>query len=77
MNGEAQRVIGQDDSLAVQTAAAMESPEQRVESLYLSFLSRKPTPDELGNAVAALTNGLTLRDLTWVLFNAREFVFVE
>ncbi|MEZ5384337.1 MAG: DUF1549 domain-containing protein [Prosthecobacter sp.] len=77
MNGEAQRVIGQDDSLAVKTAAAMDTPEQRVESLYLSFLSRKPTPDELGNAVAALGNDLTLRDLTWVLFNAREFVFVE
>ncbi len=77
MNGEAQRVIGQDDSLAVKTAAAMDKPEQRVESLYLSFFSRKPTPDELGNAVAALGNDLTLRDLTWVLFNAREFVFVE
>ena len=61
----------------MKTAAAMDTPEKRVESLYLSFLSRKPTPDELGNAVAALGNDLTLRDLTWVLFNAREFVFVE
>lgn len=77
MNGEAQRVIGEDDSLAVKTAAAQEKPEQQVESLYLSFLSRKPNADELGNAVAALGNDLTLRDLTWVLFNAREFMFVE
>jgi hypothetical protein len=77
MNGEAQRVIGQDDSLVVETASAQKTPEQKVESLYLSFLSRKPKGDELGNAVAALGNGLTLRDLTWVLFNSREFVFVE
>lgn len=77
MNGEAQRVIGQEDSLALKTAAAQETKEQQVESLYLSFLSRKPTPDELGNAVAALGNDVTLTDLTWVLFNAREFVFVE
>ncbi len=77
MNGEAQRVIGQNDSLVVQTASAMKTPEQQVESLYLSFFSRKPKPDELGNAVAGLGNGLTMRDLTWVLFNTREFIFVE
>jgi hypothetical protein len=77
MNGAAQRVIGQDDSLVVQTATAQKTPEQQVESLYLSFFSRKPKPSELGNAVAGLGNGLTMRDLTWVLFNTREFIFVE
>lgn len=77
MNGEAQRVIGQDDSLVVKTAAAQKTPEQQVESLYLSFFSRKPHADELADLVAALGNGLTMRDLTWVLFNTREFVFVE
>lgn len=77
MNGEAQRVIGQNDSLVVQTAAAQKSAEAQVESLYLSFFSRKPQPTELADAVAALNSGLTLRDLTWVLFNTREFVFVE
>lgn len=77
MNGEAQKVIGQDDSLVIETAAAQQSPEQQVESLYLSFFSRKPKPEELADTVAALGNGLTLRDLSWVLFNTREFVFVE
>ena len=77
MNGEAQDVIGQDDSLAVQTAAAMATPEQQVESLYLSFFSRKPHANELAVAVDGLKNGLTMRDLTWVLFNTREFVFIE
>ena len=77
MNGEAQRVIGQNDSLLVKTASAQKTPEQQVESLYLSFFSRKPKAEELANSVAALGNGLTMRDLTWVLFNAREFVFVE
>lgn len=77
MNGEAQRVIGQDDSLVVKTAAAQKMPEEQVESLYLSFFSRKPKTTELADAVNALGSGLTLRDLTWVLFNTREFVFVE
>lgn len=77
MNGEAQKVIGQSDSLAVQTAAAQKTPEQQVESLYLSFFSRKPKAAEITEAVAGLSNGLSIRDLTWVLFNTREFVFVE
>ena len=77
MNGEAQRVIGQKDSLVVQTATAQKTPEQQVDSLYLSFFSRKPKPAELGEAVAGLGNGMTMQDLTWVLFNTREFIFVE
>ncbi|WP_395739372.1 DUF1549 domain-containing protein [Prosthecobacter sp.] len=77
MNGEAQRVIGQNDSLVVKTADGMDTPEKKVESLYLSFFSRKPKPTELSNAVAGLGNGMTMRDLTWVLFNTREFIFVE
>jgi hypothetical protein len=42
MNGEAQRVIGQDDSLVVKTAAEQKTPDQQVESLYLSFFSSNP-----------------------------------
>jgi hypothetical protein len=77
MNGEAQRVIRQPDSLALNTAAGQAGAAQQVESLYLSFFSRRPKPEELENAVAALGSGLTLGDLTWVMFNSREFVFVE
>ena len=77
MNGEAQRVIGQSDSLVVQTASGQKTPEEQVESLYLSFFSRKPHASELADATAALGNGLSMTDLTWVLFNTREFVFVE
>lgn len=77
MNGEAQDVIGQDDSLVVQTAAARATPGEQVDSLYLSFFSRKPDAEERATAIAGLTSGLTMRDLTWVLFNTREFVFVE
>ncbi|PAW62937.1 MAG: hypothetical protein B9S36_05765 [Verrucomicrobiia bacterium Tous-C2TDCM] len=77
MNGEAQEVIGQPDSLVIKTAAAMTTPEAQVESLYLSFFSRKPSQEELAKAAAGLRDGLSLSDLTWVLFNTREFVFVE
>jgi Protein of unknown function (DUF1553) len=77
MNGEAQRVIGQDDSLAVKTALGQGKPAKQVESLYLSFFSRKPRETEVADAVAGLESGMTMKDLSWVLFNTREFVFVE
>ncbi len=77
MNGEAQHVIGSNRSLVYQTALNQESAEQKVTSLYLSFLSRNPQPEELAKATAALDSGLSIRDLTWVLFNSREFVFVQ
>ncbi len=77
MNGEAQDVIGQDDSLVIQAAASLADPTEQVESLYLSFFSRRPKEKELTIAVDGLNSGLTLKDLSWVLFNTREFVFIE
>jgi hypothetical protein len=77
MNGEAQEVIGQADSLAVKVATAGATPAEQVTSLYLSFFSRKPDANELSIAVEGLQSGMAMSDLTWVLFNTREFVFVE
>ncbi len=77
MNGDAQRVIGSNQSLAVQASTAQATPEAQVESLYVSFFSRKPKPEEATAAKESLSAGLTLSDLSWVLFNTREFVFVE
>lgn len=77
MNGEAQRVLRNPRSLVLSTSMEMKTPEQQVESLYYSFFSRKPTASELKEATQALANGLTVSDLTWVLFNTREFVFVQ
>ena len=77
MNGDAQRVIGSAQSLAVQTASALASPEEQITALYVSFFSRKPTADELANAKSAFSDELGITDLAWVLFNTREFVFVE
>ncbi len=77
MNGEAQQVLANPRSLVLSTALEQAQPAGQVESLYLSFLSRRPTAEERAAAEAALRDGLTPADLTWVLFNAREFVFVQ
>ncbi len=77
MNGEAQGVLSSRQALAVSTAEKQESAQAQVESLYLSFFSRKPTPDELKAIYADIEGGLKPGDLAWVLFNSREFVFVQ
>lgn len=77
MNGEAQGVLSSRQALAVATAEKQESAQGQVESLYLSFFSRKPSPEELKSIYADIEAGLKPGDLAWVLFNSREFVFVQ
>jgi hypothetical protein len=77
MNGEAQNVLRNQKSLVLATAMNQTVPKQQIASLYLSFFSRMPKPEEMDEAEQALKTGLTLSDLTWVLFNTREFIFVQ
>jgi hypothetical protein len=77
MNGEAQNVLRNQKSLVLSTAMEQSVPKKQIASLYLSFFSRMPTPDEMEEAEQALKTGLSLSDLTWVLFNTREFIFVQ
>ncbi|MEY4482697.1 MAG: hypothetical protein RL693_149, partial [Verrucomicrobiota bacterium] len=77
MNGEAQSVLRNPRSLVLSTSMNMKTPGEQVESLYYSFFSRKPTAAEMTEATQALASGMSVSDLTWVLFNTREFVFVQ
>ena len=77
MNGDAQEVLQNPKSKVLATSTEEKTPEAQVQSLYVSFLSRNPKPAELAEATAALAGGLTPADLTWVLFNSREFMFVQ
>lgn len=77
MNGEAQELLSSRQALAVATAEKQATAETQVESLYLSFFSRKPTAEEIKVLYADIEAGLKPGDLAWVLFNAREFVFVQ
>ncbi|MEI6537547.1 MAG: DUF1553 domain-containing protein, partial [Verrucomicrobiaceae bacterium] len=77
MNGEAQKVLRYPKSLVLATATKEPSAEKQIESLYLSFFTRHPRDEEMKDAREALASGMTLADLTWVLFNSREFIFVQ
>ncbi len=77
MNGDAQEVLQNPKSKVLSTAMAEKTQDAQIQDLYVSFLSRNPKPAELAEAKAALTGGLRPADLTWVLFNSREFMFVQ
>ena len=77
MNGSVGKHVADVRSAAVIDAMKAQTPEGEVTSLYLSYLSRKPTAKELAAASKSLTDGLALTDLAWVLANTREFLFVQ
>ncbi len=75
MNGPVQDIVTKS-SLAIRSANQQTDPTAQITSLYISFLSRKPTTDETTKALAALKQGLSTADLAWVLLNTREFLFL-
>ena len=77
MNGQTQSVLRNPKSLVLATANSQAGAEKQIESLFLSFFTRHPKAEEMKDAKDALASGMTLADLTWVLFNSREFMFVQ
>lgn len=77
MNGNVGRVVADVKADAVVTAYAEKSREAQIASLYLSFLSRRPTANEMTITGKALSDGMTLVDLAWALVNTREFLFIQ
>ncbi len=77
MNGAVGKLVADTRSAAVMDAMKEKTADAQVTSLYLSYLSRKPTAKELAVAGKSLKDGLGLTDLAWVLANTREFLFVQ
>jgi hypothetical protein len=77
MNGDVQKVIASSSSSVLRSAMKETTPDRQIESLYFSFLGRRPTLQERQIAEGVLKNGLKIADLTWILFNSREFIFVQ
>jgi hypothetical protein len=77
MNGGAGQLISETNCAAVTTAGNAKTDDEKIDSLYLSFLGRKTTADERPAATKALTTGLGISDIAWALANTREFLFIQ
>lgn len=74
MNGNEHEMLSSDDSHLMKLVKHGRSDDERTELMYLSFLSRRPTAFERG---FISREKVSLSDLTWLLMNTREFIFVQ
>lgn len=79
MNGKAQEMLTSKDSLIFRTMDKVNSPADKVEAVFLSVLSRKPTLGEKDIAKRGMeaAGGDGFSNLIWALINTREFMFVQ
>jgi hypothetical protein len=77
MNGGAGKLVSETNCAAVTVAGNAKSDDEKIDSLYLAFLGRKPTAAERPVAASALTTGLGISDVAWALANTREFLFIQ
>jgi hypothetical protein len=78
MNGKAQEMLTSNDSLIFRTMEKVKSPGEKVESLFMSVMSRRPTLAEKDIAQRALATGDDgYANMIWALINTREFIFIQ
>jgi hypothetical protein len=79
MNGPVQEMLTNKESLPYRTMLSKESPGDKVESLFLTVLGRKPTTRERESAMITLKEDGEdgHANLIWALINSLEFLFVQ
>jgi Protein of unknown function (DUF1549)/Protein of unknown function (DUF1553) len=79
MNGDLMNkfLCSPDRSFAVKQAQAAGGTEAQVRSLYVSLLTRHPTPAQLQQITTAMSQGVKLSEVAWAIFNGREFIFLQ
>lgn len=77
MNGKAQEMLTNSDSLIFRTMAKVKSPTEKVEALFMSVLNRRPTMIEKDIAKRATVGEDGYANMIWALINTREFIFLQ
>lgn len=79
MNGLGQKMLTDKESLILRTMEKVKSPADKVEVVFLSILSRKPTFREKDITKKQLAeHGETgYQNIIWALINTREFAFEQ
>lgn len=79
MNGSAQKMLTDKNSLILRTMAKETSPDDKVEAMFMSILSRRPTLREkdITKKQIEVHGDAGYANMIWVLINSREFFFVR
>ena len=79
MNGKAQQMMTEKDSLMFRNIAKNKSTEDKMEAIFLSILNRRPTMKEKGMLVKDYQKSgeKSFANVIWALINTREFTFIQ
>jgi hypothetical protein len=79
MNGRAQQMMTEKDSLMFRTVAKAKTPEAKMETIYLSILNRHPDDREKALIMKdfAANADRSYANVIWALINSREFTFIQ
>jgi hypothetical protein len=85
MNGRAQEMLTNTDSLIFRTMAKVkpegekaDAESAKLDALFMSVLNRRPTEAEMATAKkTAASESSGYSDIIWALINTREFIFVQ
>jgi hypothetical protein len=80
MNGKAQEMLTNKDSLIHRNIDSQKTPEGKLDAVFLSILNRKPTDREKDIAkrqIEAEGEREAFSNIIWALVNTREFSFVQ
>ena len=79
MNGRAQEMMTEKDSLMFRTIKKMNSSSDKMEAIYLSILNRRPTMTEKSVIMKdqATYGDRSYANVIWALINTREFTFIQ
>jgi hypothetical protein len=74
LNGDEHEMLAKPNSYVMHLVKNAGSQSAQIDLLYLSFFSRNPTGFERSYLAR---ERIDLGDLTWILMNSREFIFVQ
>jgi hypothetical protein len=79
MNGGAQEMLTNRQSLIFRAMDKVTNPADKVEALFLSVMSRKPTLQEKDIAKREINahGEAGYANMIWALINTREFIFIQ
>lgn len=78
MNGKAQEMLTNKDSLIFRTMEKVTSPAEKAEVIFMSLLNRRPTLREKDIAKRETSAGDDgYASMIWALINTREFSFIQ